>query len=113
MCLLILERGEGRTGGERETETCEKHPLVASHTHPSWGRTCNLPMCPHQELNPQPFGVRDDAPTTEPHQQMCEIFLIQISIMRKIVFSEYFVRNLIKFLENIFVGSSIFSHMPA
>ena len=20
-------------------------------------------VCPHQELNPQPFGVRDDAPT--------------------------------------------------
>ena len=40
MCLLVLEREKGE---ERERD---KHPLVASRMHPSWGS------------NPQPFAVR-------------------------------------------------------
>ena len=31
---------------------------------PTRDRTGNLGMCPHGELNPQPLGVRDDAPTS-------------------------------------------------
>ena len=47
--LLILER--------------EKHQVVASHTTPIRDETHNLGMHPDQELNTQPFGVWDDAPT--------------------------------------------------
>ena len=50
MFLLILERkGEGvERGRERKRE---KHLSVVSHKHPDWG------------LNPQPFGLWDNALT--------------------------------------------------
>ena len=49
-------------GGEKNIDVREKHPSVASCTHPDWG-ICNVGRCPDQELNPQPFGVQSDAPT--------------------------------------------------
>ena len=58
---MILEREEGREKNinVREKYRCEREPLsVASHMHP-----CNPGLCPDRELNPQPFGVKDDAPT--------------------------------------------------
>ena len=45
MFIYFLERKVGREGGR------EKHQSVAS------------PTCPNQGLNPQPFDVRDNAPT--------------------------------------------------
>ena len=57
------ERGrEGERG--RETSMAERNmdwlPLIWT---PTWDRTWNLGMCPDWELNPWPFGLRDDAPT--------------------------------------------------
>ena len=49
-------------GGEKNIDVREKHPSVASCTHPDWG-ICNVGRCPDQELNPQPVGVQSDAPT--------------------------------------------------
>ena len=48
---------------ERNIHVEEKHWLVASCMHPNWGLNPDLGMCPHQQLNPQPFGVLDNAPT--------------------------------------------------
>ena len=62
ICLLILERKRGRER-EKEKRPCEKHWLVAAYTPQTGDQTRNLGMCPDQGLNPQPFGVQDDAPT--------------------------------------------------
>ena len=35
---------------------------------PTGDQTRNLGTCPDQELNPQPFGAWDDAPTKYPGQ---------------------------------------------
>ena len=51
------ERG---VGGERERNINWLPPICALTG--DW--TCNLDMCPDRELNPQPFGVWDDAPTS-------------------------------------------------
>ena len=49
---------------ERETSMWERNinwlPPVYTLTR---DRTHNLGVCPDQELNPQPFGVWEDAPT--------------------------------------------------
>lgn len=37
----------------------EKHPLVASHTHPPGAGTFNLSLCPDREWNRRPFGALD------------------------------------------------------
>ena len=51
---------------ERNIDVREKHPFVASYTHPhrqlDWGTNRSLGMCPDRESNPQPFGTQDDAP---------------------------------------------------
>ena len=36
--------------------------LAPMHT-PTGDQTDNIGMCPNQELNPQPFGGQNDAPT--------------------------------------------------
>ena len=58
ICLLILEREEER---ERERNVDLLPPV-----HDQTGdRTDNLGMCPDWELNPQPFGVQDDASSNQ------------------------------------------------
>ena len=59
MYLLVLGREEGiererKRGRERERE-------IVCATTGDW--THNLGMCPDWRLNPQPFGVWEDAPT--------------------------------------------------
>ena len=54
----MLERGE-RKEQERERYTGQLPALCAV----TGDQTENLGMCPDWELNPQPFGVWDDAPT--------------------------------------------------
>ena len=56
--LLMLERGE-RKKQERERYIGQLPALCAV----TGDQTENLGMCPDWELNPQPFGVWDDAPT--------------------------------------------------
>ena len=58
ICLLIWER-------ERETSMCERNiswflPICIL----TGDQTYNLGMCPDRELSLQPFGVRDDSPTS-------------------------------------------------
>ena len=55
---MFIEREREESGGwgiecerDRNIDVREKHLLVASR------------LCPDQGLNPQPFGVWDDAPT--------------------------------------------------
>ena len=55
ICLLILERKEGR-----ERNIYQLLPICSSTG--VW--TLNLRMCPELESNPQPFGVWDDVPIT-------------------------------------------------
>ena len=63
MYLLILQRGRGR-GGERKKEMRERNIDWLPHVYTlTRDGTCKLGMCPDWELNPQPFGVWDDAPT--------------------------------------------------
>ena len=47
---------------ERERER-ERHQLVATCKHPNWESNPPLDSFPDWELNLQPFGVWDDAPT--------------------------------------------------
>ena len=61
ICLLILEGwkegGRGEKDRERNMDSLlPVHALTRNWTH-------NLGMCPDQELNLQPFGVQDNAPT--------------------------------------------------
>ena len=75
ICLLILERKDGREGGqkggeekgrgegeERDVDVRNTNwlPLLCSLTG-DW--THNLGMCPDQEWSPQPFSIGDNAPT--------------------------------------------------
>lgn len=66
MCLLILDRKEG-TERRRNVDVREKHwsPTICA---PTGDRTHNLGLGPHRELNLQPGGVWDDAPTKPPGQ---------------------------------------------
>ena len=57
--FLILEKGKGR-----EKREGEKHRSVGPLIYvPSRDQVCNPGMHPDQELNPQPLGLQDDAPT--------------------------------------------------
>ncbi|XP_053782498.1 cadherin-like and PC-esterase domain-containing protein 1 isoform X2 [Desmodus rotundus] len=42
--------------------------VVASHTPPTGGLTCNPGMCPDWESNQRPFGLQAGTQSTEPHQ---------------------------------------------
>ena len=63
MFLLILERKKGR---ERERERARRERNI-SQLPPipalTGDRTCDLDMWPDRDLNPQAFGVRDNAPS--------------------------------------------------
>ena len=60
-CLLILERGrEGERTRNINMRNIDRLPLVHA---PTGDQTCNLGMCPDQELNLQPSSLQDDAPT--------------------------------------------------
>ena len=48
---------------QRETETLMLERNI-NHTYPGLDGSLNLDMCPKWGLNPQPFCVWDDAPTT-------------------------------------------------
>ena len=71
ICLPILEREEGMEGGrEREGETLmwERNINWLSLIYPGtrdW--TCNLGICPDQELNLWPFDAQDYTQPTEPY----------------------------------------------
>ena len=41
---LLFKREEGR---ERNSDAREKHQLVASQVHPTWGSNPSLGICPH------------------------------------------------------------------
>ena len=58
--ILFIFRERGREG--------EKHPSVTSHKPPTGDLADNPGMCPDRELNRRPFGFRDNAQPTEPHQ---------------------------------------------
>ena len=65
ICLLILERGEGRERRgkkERERER-ETHRTAASYTCPIRDQTLSVGVCPALELNLQALGAWDEAPT--------------------------------------------------
>ena len=64
LCLLVLERGEGKKRG-RNTDSLA--PVCA----PTRDGSCSLGVWPDPDLNPHPFGVWDGAPTcwaTQPGQ---------------------------------------------
>ena len=68
MFIDFREReGKGGKEVERERErninVREKHDQLLPISTPTGDRTCNLSKCPNQELNPQPLGVQDNAPT--------------------------------------------------
>ncbi|KAF6123874.1 dynactin subunit 5 [Phyllostomus discolor] len=47
----------------RQSVLCGSQNIVLNGKTPTGDRTHNLVMCPDWELNPQPFGLWDDAPT--------------------------------------------------
>ena len=53
------EEGDGMGGREREREIHQLPPVCA----PTGNWTCKPGMCPDRELNLQPFGAQEDAPT--------------------------------------------------
>lgn len=58
----------------------EKQRLAASHlcSHLLVSNALNLGMCPDHELNPQPFGVLEDAPKPiEPPARAVVVFMLQ------------------------------------
>ena len=84
ICLLILEkeegrgRKEGREEGRRERERIiDWLPPIGTLTK---DQTCNLGTCPDQELNPWPFGVWDDAPTEPLGQGTALLFKFWLSL---------------------------------
>lgn len=64
---LILE-SRGETGRDRErnvsVRNIDQSPVTGT---PDGDRTPSPSMCPDQESNLPPFGLQDDATTTEPH----------------------------------------------
>ena len=73
LCIYILKSSPKdmfidfrKTGKETKRETLmlvrniSQVPPVCPLTR---DQTCSLGMCPDQDLNPQPFGVRNDTPT--------------------------------------------------
>ena len=61
--LTDFMQQEGREKeSERNIDMMEKHQLVVSHS-PQLGSDEPTTMCPAQELNLQPFGLWDHAPT--------------------------------------------------
>ena len=67
-------------GRERETLVWERNIDWLPPECVSVGDgNCNLGMCPHQELNPEPFDVQDNAPTNWPTQpELCSCILIEV-----------------------------------
>ena len=62
-------RKRGREGERGEKQQCERETLAASHTYFNGGLNLQWgAMCPDQELNPGPFGLRDNTQYPEPHQ---------------------------------------------
>lgn len=60
----MLARGKG------ERDRCEKETLVSwlpSIRAPAVDQTRHPGMCPHWELNRQPFGAQDNTQLTEPN----------------------------------------------
>ena len=52
----------------------EKCQLVASHMPPTSDLVRNPDLCPDWKLNQQPFGLREEAQPTEPHQSGLALF---------------------------------------
>ena len=79
ICLLILEREEGR-GSERERDIYVRNinrlPLALPLTG---NQTRNLGMCPDRGSKPQPFGVLDNTEPPEPPSQGWQLFAYQSS----------------------------------
>ena len=64
---LFLDREEGTK------RDWERKPSIGCLSHvPDEGPGPNPGMCPDQELNQQPFSLRDSAQPTEPHQSRQE-----------------------------------------
>ena len=68
--------------GQTETLMCKTNtnqlPPICT---PARGQTLNLGMCPDQELNPQPFGVRVMLQPTEPPVHVDLYFLKNTELM--------------------------------
>ena len=60
---------------ERNIDVREIQQLVASCVTPTGYLACNTGMCPHWELNQQPFGSQADAQSTELGQNFVIIFV--------------------------------------
>ena len=60
MFIDFRERGRGR---ERNIDVREKRLLCYLPYALTRDQTLNLGMFPNQKLNPQPFGVQENAPT--------------------------------------------------
>ena len=60
--IAFIERGRGK---ERKRNIDVRETLIVCLLihGPTGDQTHNLGMCPDQELNLQPFGLWDDAPT--------------------------------------------------
>ena len=68
--MFIDFRKRGREGErQKDIDVREKHQSVSSRTHPDTGLNHSLAMCPDWELNLQPFGTQDNAPTEPPGQE--------------------------------------------
>ena len=73
-CLWILERAEERERNidGRNINWLRTHSLQL-------GLNCNPGMGPDQELDPRPFGLRDDAPTNGATRPGPSLFLREVS----------------------------------
>ena len=72
MLINFRKRGRGREReGNINVRNINQLPPVRALTG---DQTHNFGMCPDQELNSQPFGVRDNTPTEPPSQGIKIIF---------------------------------------
>ena len=89
ICLLILEREEGR---ERETAMWERNINRMPPIHAPTGYwTHNLGMCPDRKLILQSFGAWDDSPTNWPTKLGPEITGFKAACMASTSSRKYYL----------------------
>ena len=76
--LLILRERRREEEREGENNQC----LVASCAPPTRYLAHSPGMCPHYELNQQPFGLQASTQSTEPHQPELPIIFFTFALCR-------------------------------